>query len=57
MNELTIVTALKKLGFEKGWALNEYGITLWENTEPQPTEKELVAAGWVKPSDETPTTD
>lgn len=56
MNELTIKTALNKLGFEAGWAANEYGIILWENTEPQPTEKELTAAGWVKPSDETPTT-
>ena len=56
MNELTIITALKKLGFEAGWAASEYGIILWTNTEPQPTEKELIAAGWVKPSDETPTT-
>ena len=57
MNELTISKALIALGFETGWAASEYGIILWENTEPQPTEKELVAAGWVKPSDETPTTD
>ena len=52
MNELTIITALNKLGFDKGWAVNEHGIILWENTEPQPTETELIAAGWVKPSDE-----
>lgn len=52
MNELTIITALKKLGFETGWAASENGIILWTSTEPQPTEKELKAAGWVK---QTPT--
>ena len=56
MNELTISKALIALGFETGWAANEYGIILWENTEPQPTEAQLLAAGWVKPTDEaTPT--
>jgi hypothetical protein len=56
MNELTISKALIALGFETGWAVNEHGIILWENTEPQPTETELIAAGWIKPSDEaTPT--
>jgi hypothetical protein len=50
MNELTIITALKKLGFQAGWAASENGIILWENEEPQPTEKELKAAGWVKPT-------
>ena len=54
MNELTIITALKKLGFDAGWAASENGIILWENEEPQPTEKELKAAGWAKP---TPTPD
>ena len=52
MNELTIITALKKLGFEAGWAASEYGIILWENTKPQPTEAELIKAGWVKPDAE-----
>jgi len=52
MNELTIITALKKLGFEAGWAASEHGIILWENTEPQPTETELIKAGWLKLSDE-----
>ena len=47
-NELTIVVALNKLGFEAGWAASEQGIILWENTEPQPTEAELIAAGWAK---------
>jgi hypothetical protein len=56
MNELTISKALNALGFEAGWAASEYGIILWENSEPQPTEAQLLAAGWVKPADEaTPT--
>ena len=54
MNELTIITALKKLGFEGGWAASEYGIIFWENEEPQPTEAALVKAGWVK---QTPTSE
>lgn len=49
MNELTISKALIKLGFNTGWAVTEQGIFLWENDEPQPTEAELKAAGWVKP--------
>jgi hypothetical protein len=61
MNELTLATALKALGFEAGWAGNEHGITMWLNTEPQPSEAELTAAGWVKAkaeaTDETPTAD
>lgn len=60
MSELTIIAALKKLGFELGWAVNENGILLWENTEPQPSESQLKTAGWVKPkeeTDETPTAD
>jgi len=58
---MTITKALNSLGYESGWAANEYGITFWENTEPQPTEAELIAAGWVKAEveakDETPTAD
>jgi hypothetical protein len=49
MNQLTITKALIALGYESGWAANEYGIILWENAEPQPTEAELIKAGWVKP--------
>ena len=52
MSKLTIVTALEALGFTSGWAANEQGIILWENTEPQPTEAELIKAGWVKPDAE-----
>ena len=54
MIEITIETALKALGFDKGWVANEYGIILWENKETQPTEAQLVKAGWVKAIDETP---
>jgi hypothetical protein len=52
MNEITIITALKKLGFDSGWVANEQGIILWENDTPQPTEAELKKAGWVKPDAE-----
>jgi hypothetical protein len=52
MIPMTIITALNALGFESGWAANEHGITFWGNTEPQPTEAQLTAAGWVKPKDE-----
>jgi hypothetical protein len=52
MNELTIETALKSLGFLSGWAATEHGIILWLNKEPQPTEAELIKAGWVKPDAE-----
>jgi len=44
-----ISEALKRLGFESGWAAdNAKGIILWVRDEPQPTEEELIAAGWVK---------
>ena len=52
MNQLTIIDALNKLGFKNKWVVSEYGIILWENDEPQPTEAELIKAGWVKPQDE-----
>jgi hypothetical protein len=46
----TIATALNNLGFVEGWAANETeGIVLWENDAPQPTQAELIAAGWIKP--------
>jgi hypothetical protein len=58
MIEMTITTALKSLGFPEGWAASEKdGILIWENSEPQPTEAELLAAGWVKYTDETPSAD
>lgn len=50
MNQLSIIKALEVLGFVDGFAASEAtGIVLWERDEPQPTEEELVAAGWVKP--------
>ena len=53
MNQPTITTALNSLGFMDGWAASEAdGIILWLNNEPQPTEQQLIAAGWIK---ETPT--
>jgi len=46
----TIAQALSKLGFTNGWAASEAdGIILWENDKPQPTDAELIAAGWIKP--------
>ena len=56
MNEPTLATALVALGFTDGWAVSGDTIILWENSEPQPTETELINAGWVKP-DEAPTAD
>ena len=56
MTEPTLATALITLGFTDGWAINGDNIVLWENDAPQPTEEELIAAGWVKP-DEAPTAD
>lgn len=54
MTEPTLATAIKELGFTDGWAISGDTIVLWENTEPQPTEAQLIKAGWVKP-DEAPT--
>lgn len=48
MMRMTIETALETLGFPEGWAASDHGIILWENPEPQPTEQELIAAGWIK---------
>lgn len=56
ITEPSLVTALVVLGFTDGWAVSGDTITLWENEAPQPTEEELIAAGWEKP-DEAPTAD
>lgn len=56
MNEPSLVTALISLGFTDGWVISGDTIVLWENTAPQPTETELINAGWIKP-DEAPTAD
>jgi hypothetical protein len=38
------VNGLKQLGFFTGWVISGEEITLWENTEPQPTEAQLLEA-------------
>ena len=56
MIEMTITTALHSLGFTEGWAASEAdGILVWLNEEKQPTEAELIKAGWVKPDEIAPT--
>lgn len=58
MMEHPVVRYLIDAGFPDGWAFNERdGIVVWERPEPQPTEAELIAAGWIKPESEqeTPT--
>jgi hypothetical protein len=55
MIEMTITKALYSLGFTDGWGASEAnGIIIWLNDEPQPTEAELIKAGWIK---QTPTPD
>ena len=49
MIEMTIVIALQALGFTDGYAASEHGILVWLNEQSQPTEAELIKAGWVKP--------
>lgn len=45
----SITRALVALGVDSGCVASEAdGIILWERDEPQPTEEELIAAGWVK---------
>lgn len=46
MSNKTLVRALVALGFNGGFATSGDEIVLWENAEPQPTNDELVAAGW-----------
>ncbi len=41
MNGKEISNGLLQLGFNSGWAITDNEITLWENTEPQPTVKEI----------------
>jgi hypothetical protein len=51
---MTIDQVLQSLGYLQGWAANNIdGIVVWENDNPQPTEAELIAAGWIK-QEETP---
>lgn len=39
-----IVAALHNLGVDSGWVVTGDEITLWEHSNPQPTEAELRAA-------------
>ena len=48
MNHDTLVNALLTLGFDFGWVVTDGVIELWENDKPQPTDAELIAAGWIK---------
>ena len=50
MTQATIEQAILALGHgPDGWAASERdGILIWLLDAPQPTEEELVAAGWVK---------
>ena len=45
-----ITNGLMQLGFNSGWAITDGEIILWENTEPQPSQTELLAASklWEK---------
>jgi hypothetical protein len=44
MNNEQITNGLMQLGFNSGWAITDGEIILWENTEPQPSQTELLAA-------------
>lgn len=37
MKHKEITNGLQQLGFDSGWAVTGDEITLWENSEPQPT--------------------
>jgi hypothetical protein len=41
MNGKEIGKGLLQLGFNSGWAITGNEITLWENTEPQPSAQEI----------------
>jgi hypothetical protein len=41
-NEIT--NGLKQLGFNTGWVVTGNEITLWENSESQPTEEQITKA-------------
>jgi hypothetical protein len=44
MNHEEIVNGLKQLGFVSGWVISGEEITLWENTESQPSKAQLLEA-------------
>jgi hypothetical protein len=50
MTDKEIINGLLQLGFNSGWVVSENQIKLWENSEPQPTSKEISDASklWKK---------
>jgi hypothetical protein len=44
MTNQEITNGLKQLGFNSGWVVTGDEITLWENTETQPTAKAIADA-------------
>jgi hypothetical protein len=50
MNNKKISNGLMQLGFQTGWVVTGDEITLWENSEAQPTEEEIAEAAplWEK---------
>lgn len=44
MSHQEIVDGLLQLGFDSGWVISDDEITLWQNTEPQPTKSKIAAA-------------
>ncbi len=53
MNTQEITNGLKQLGFDSGWVVTGDQITLWENTEPQPTAKAIADAAKLWQQSET----
>jgi MOSC domain-containing protein YiiM len=51
MSHNTITNGLLALGFKSGWVVTGDEITLWENTEPQPTLEAILEAAkdYVEP--------
>jgi hypothetical protein len=47
MTHEEIKNGLKQLGFEGGWVVTGEEITLWENDEPKPSNKEILDAAKV----------
>ena len=50
MNNEQTVVGLIQLGFNSGWVITDGKITLWENSEPEPTAKQISDASklWDK---------
>ena len=44
MTNNEIIAGLKQLGFSSGWVVTGEKITLWEQSVPQPTDAQLLAA-------------